>query len=194
MVAKSKFFFLLLVCLPFSAFAFTPTSDDLVSYWSCDETSGSRVDSHGTNDLTDNNTVGYVEGVIGNACYFNGANSEYLSINDASQSGLDDDVDYSLSFWLHEQGSGTRGLFMKGAYPNDDSWSLFVRASASGNYDPRLSGTRGLWTLTATGEFHHIVAVFERGQPFVVYKDGSLVDSDATVPDAVRDSTYPVLS
>lgn len=32
-------------------------TDNLISWWSLDEASGTRYDSHGTNHLTDNNTV-----------------------------------------------------------------------------------------------------------------------------------------
>lgn len=53
--------------------------DNLVSYWKLDEASGTRVDSHGSNDLTDNNTVGSTTGKIGNAASFVAANAEYLS-------------------------------------------------------------------------------------------------------------------
>ena len=39
---------------------------NLISYWKLDETSGTRVDSVGNNDLTDNNTVLYGAGKQGN--------------------------------------------------------------------------------------------------------------------------------
>lgn len=48
---------------------------DLISYWKLDEASGTRIDSHGSNDLTDNNTVGSAEG----GARFIKANGEYLS-------------------------------------------------------------------------------------------------------------------
>jgi len=40
----------------------TDFKTSLVSYWNLIETSGTRNDSHGTNHLTDNNTVGYAAG------------------------------------------------------------------------------------------------------------------------------------
>ena len=36
----------------------------LISYWSMDETSGTRYDSFGTNNLTSNNNVGYIQGSL----------------------------------------------------------------------------------------------------------------------------------
>lgn len=51
----------------------------LVSYWNLDEQSGTRDDAVGSNDLTDNNTVGYVAGKNGNAANLVKINTEFLS-------------------------------------------------------------------------------------------------------------------
>lgn len=47
---------------------------NLVAYWKLDETSGTRSDSVGGNDLTDNGSVGSTIGVQGNAADFDGTN------------------------------------------------------------------------------------------------------------------------
>lgn len=79
----------------------------LVSYWKLDESSNgsgavTRNDSHGTNHLTDNNTVASGTGKISNAAAFVYANNEALTIADASQTGLDPLAsDFSVSFWLY---------------------------------------------------------------------------------------------
>jgi hypothetical protein len=74
-------------------------TDNLVSYWRLEEASGTRVDSHGSNDLTDNNTVTSGTGIQGNCARLTEANSEFLShVDDAS---LDVGTgDFSLSFWF----------------------------------------------------------------------------------------------
>ena len=71
----------------------------LISYWRMDETSGTRVDVHGSNDFTDNNTVGSRAGVIGNGAVFVRANSESLSVanNSDLQSG---NVDWWVNYWM----------------------------------------------------------------------------------------------
>ncbi len=76
-----------------------PLLTNLVSYWTMDEASGTRNDSHGTNHLTDNNTVGSAAGKLGNAAVFVTANSESLSRanNAALQTG---DIDYTLAGWF----------------------------------------------------------------------------------------------
>jgi len=97
-----KLFNLLLigVCLiPLTSYG--ALTDNLISWWSLEETGGSRIDDHGVNDLTDNNTVLSGTGIIGNGADFEVTNTEYLSIPDASQTGLDISGDLSINLWLY---------------------------------------------------------------------------------------------
>lgn len=81
-----------------------PGTTDLISWWPLDEASGARADSHGSNDLTDNNTVGQAVGKVGNAADFVAANSEYLSRADnASLSAGDVDVSWGLWVYLDDK-------------------------------------------------------------------------------------------
>lgn len=73
--------------------------NDLVSYWKLDEESGTRYDVFGGNDLTDNNTVGYTSGIIGNAADFISANNEYLSHSDNASLSTGD-IDFTVSAWI----------------------------------------------------------------------------------------------
>ena len=78
-----------------------PGTANLVSYWSLEEASGTRVDAHGSNDLTDNNTVTNATGIQGNAASMLSANSEYLSITDAAQTGLNPSSELSIVGWFN---------------------------------------------------------------------------------------------
>lgn len=78
----------------------------LVSYWKLDESSNgtgavTRNDSKATNHLTDNNTTPSATGKVSLGADFTPANSEYLSIADASQSGLDITGDMSIAGWVN---------------------------------------------------------------------------------------------
>jgi len=75
-------------------------TDNLISYWSLEETSGTRVDAHSTNDLTDNNTVTSATGKIGTAASFVAANSEYLSIADNAALSTGD-IDFTIACWVY---------------------------------------------------------------------------------------------
>lgn len=72
----------------------------LVAYWKLDEASGTRVDSHASNDLTDNNTVTQAAGKIGNAAQFTRANQEYLSRADNADLSTGD-IDYWFTAWVY---------------------------------------------------------------------------------------------
>jgi len=72
----------------------------LVSHWKLDEASGTRVDAHAANDLTDNNTVTTATGLVGNGAFFDVDNTEYLSITNAAQSGLGVTGDFSIHAYV----------------------------------------------------------------------------------------------
>lgn len=78
--------------------------DSLVSYWALDEASGNRADSHGSNTLTDNNTVGSATGKINTAADVERSASEYLSCasNSELQTG---DIDFTLAAWVNLESS-----------------------------------------------------------------------------------------
>jgi len=76
-----------------------PTSN-LISYWKLDEASGTRVDSAGTNNLTDNNTVGSATGIIGNAASFVAASSQYLSCASNASLQMAGNTDFTISAWV----------------------------------------------------------------------------------------------
>lgn len=80
--------------------------DDLVACWDFDEESGTRYDSVSDNDLTENNTVGYVSGVIGNAAKILSANSESMYRDDNDALSLDN-RNWTLSFWVYIDTDGS---------------------------------------------------------------------------------------
>lgn len=64
--------------------------------WHLDETSGTRYDSKGANNLTDNNTVGQANGLVGKCADFERDNQESFKIND------NDDVSMGNFDWTIE--------------------------------------------------------------------------------------------
>lgn len=77
---------------------------DAVAYataqWTLDESSsGTRADSVGSDDLTDNNTVGSAAGKFSNCAQFVSANSESLSVLHSSANSPGNS-DFTVSFWL----------------------------------------------------------------------------------------------
>ena len=75
-------------------------TDQLISYWKLDESSGNAADSVGSNTLTNVGTATYGAGKINNGVDLEDSSVQYLTILDASQSGLDITGDFSVSMWI----------------------------------------------------------------------------------------------
>ena len=74
-------------------------TDNLVSYYKLDESSGNAADSVGSNTLTNTGTMTYGTGKINNGAVIE--SGKYLSIADASQSGLDITGNMSINLWAN---------------------------------------------------------------------------------------------
>jgi len=108
-------------------------ANDLVSYWKLQETSGTRVDSRGSNDLTDNNTVASAAGIIGNSASFIAANDESLTrASFQSMSGV-----FTWSFWFQRPSiTNTVGFITKmPAWGNSIEYAIYTTGGASGLID-----------------------------------------------------------
>jgi hypothetical protein len=77
-----------------------PLTDSLISYWKCDEASGNLLDAHGTNELTDNATVGAATGKINGGRDFESGNSEFFSLADNASISVGD-IDFTFALWVN---------------------------------------------------------------------------------------------
>jgi len=100
----------------------------LISWWSLDETSGNRADSHGSNTLTDINTVLYDTGKVGNAAKFEVANSEYLSHvdNPALSAG---DIDITWGCWVNIESFATSRAIISKLYGTNSEYVLYYHTN-----------------------------------------------------------------
>ena len=105
---------------------------NLESWWAVDEFSAGvgavvRVDSHGTNDLTDNNTTASAAGKINLAADFERTNSEYLThVDNASLST--GDIDFTIAGWvqLESKPGGNMNIAAKAdSFAGPREWRLF---------------------------------------------------------------------
>ncbi len=76
------------------------TWSDFNAMWHFEEASGTRNDSTGHNNLTDNGTTPSSTGVLGSSANFNGT-TQFFSITDANQTGLELNGDYTVSFYAN---------------------------------------------------------------------------------------------
>lgn len=171
---------------------------NLVSYWKLDESSGNAADSVGSNTLTNNGTVTYVAGKINNCANFVAASSQFLSITDAAQSGLDILGDMSISYWINFAslpGNGVENDFIDkwtGASSNRSYRSNIIGNASNQNLyfqvdKDGLGATQTQFHIVnafSTSTWYHLVGVFTAATPkWDIYLNGSAqsttIDSNA---------------
>lgn len=135
------------------------------------ELDGKRFDStSNANHLTDNNTVGSATGKIGRGGDFERSNSEYLSISDGDQTGLDITGDLSLEAIIKLESAPAVGeiysIMGKWSGAGDNAYHLQYRNNG-GTYEIRLfqsDGSSDVFTFTTTltaGTYYYLVVVWD---------------------------------
>jgi len=180
----------------------TATSGQLVAYWAFDETSGVRNDSTpNNNDLTDNNTVSYATGIISNGADFERSNSEYLSITDASQTGLDLTNDFSVSMWINPESlsSGIEnnlvGKYANASNQRSYTFSYYPNTTIFRMYNSsngiNVSNADISYSLS-TGTWYHVVGVYDASAGSIqVYVNGSSVSTATGLNTSIYNSSAP---
>ncbi len=103
-----------------------PLTTGLSSHWRLNEASGTRVDAHGSNDLSPTDTPGSVTGKIGDAVSLNGS-SQFLSV--VSDTSLDNGTgSFTIACWVKLTASGaTQSVVAKEDGSNNNSdYHLFL--------------------------------------------------------------------
>lgn len=179
--------------LEVSSHATLPTS--LVSYYSLDEVSGVRLDSVGSNDLTDNNTVLSAVGINGNAGDFELANSEYLSISDGAQSGLDLTGDFSISAWVKFESRTAARMHIVSKWGDVGVELSYGFSVTTSQLQVQLwNGATEIETgrdwSTSNGVWYHVVMTYsDSGNVCKLYVDGAQLLTDITCNTGAQNST-----
>lgn len=97
------------------------------AYWSMDEASGTRVDSVGDLDLTDNNTVTSVAGKIGLAAQFTAANSEFFDVADLNGILEIGNIDFTIAVWVKLDSKGSDRVIAGAGMETAGNWSWTLR-------------------------------------------------------------------
>lgn len=175
-------------------------STGLVSYWELEEISGVRYDSHGSNDLTDNNTVLYTVGKLGNAGDFERTNTEYLTINDNASLSITGDM--SIAFWVKFEDALSSGqdctLFDKfNVTGNNRGYSLaYENAGGTYRFIVRVSGAGTSasygyvnYTLTA-GSWFYVVNLYDASAgTWQIYVNGTSAGTVSSLPTSIYDNS-----
>ncbi len=164
-------------------------TDNLISVWELDESSGDAVDSHGSNTLTDNGTVGTDTGKINGARSFLRANSEYFSIADNTSLSMGD-IDFSVAAWVY-LGELTNNQYIVSKYAttgNQREYALqLVGADDKFRWLVSAAGTSGVfvdWSSTSTTSTWYYVACGHSASGNVIW-----ISVDAGTPVTAAHST-----
>lgn len=173
--------------------------DNLQGYWKLDETSGTRLDSTANNnDLTDNNSVLYGTGAMAkivNSAAFVRANSEFLSIADASQTGLDITGDFTFSMWIYFPtllGSGdTAGLIDKKnayvPYLYNIGGLMHISTGINATFKHDIE-----WADCATENWYYLVLQYDASAGTIVaYVDLDLIGTATGLPTSINNTSDP---
>jgi hypothetical protein len=163
-----------------------------VSFWKFDESSGNASDAVGSNTLTNNGTTPYVTGKINNGADLESGSSQYFSITDGSQSGLDLTGNYSFSIWVNLESqpatNSDRPLLIK-YDPTGNQRGYYIAYQDSGGtkrFESRIStdGTGVATTIKtlnytlSTATWTHLVFAFTASTGTMeVFVDGSSIGS-----------------
>ena len=136
----------------------------LVAWWSLNETSGTRNDSHGSNHLADGNTVLYGTGKQGNAADFERDNSEYLYIADNAALSMGD-IDFTVGAWVNVESTAVSGIVLS-KYDYGATQREFQLEVTSAPYAQFIVSNNGTATVIAqwntsalsTGTWYFLVA------------------------------------
>lgn len=161
-----------------------PLLDNLEAYWELEESSGTRVDSHGSNDLTDNNTVGQGTGILGssNCGDFESGNSEYLN-NTSPSFTFDDAEDFTVSCWVKRE-SGVVGWVWALQDAANDYIAVFEFGA---NFWLRFNtgGTQQVshGTTISNGTWYHLLAEFDASENkgYLNVNNGTRVEVSVTL-------------
>jgi len=180
----------------FPVVSFGALTDNLVSYWDLNETDGARFDSTiRDNDLTDNNSVLYGAGILGNAGDFEATDTEFLSIVAGDQTDLAISSDFSISLWAKFESLPTAGnaeflvarkdLYMLGAVYNTAGTYKFIL---------NIDGTSKLieW-VPNLGTWYHIVEIYDASAGTIdVYVDDTPLTQQTGLPNSIptTDATF----
>jgi len=127
-------------------------STSLQVFWKFDETSGNRSDSFNSVILTDNNSVGSITGIRGNAADFVSTNSE--SLVRQTTSPIESSANFSISTWIYLNSTSTtiqRSIFSKRDPEIDGTTVLLLPCNGADGATtfPDLSASNH--TVTANG-------------------------------------------
>lgn len=177
-------------------------TDSLVSYWKLDEASGNAADSVGSNTLTNTGTATFSTGVINNAAYCASASTQYFTITDAAQSGLDLSTDFTLAGWFYLADTTVdTALITKTNGGANQSYYMYTNMSGKIFVDISQDGTQTAAkyhrqqtdsiAIASNATWYYVAATFVLStNTTVIYLNGSSVPSSVGFGTGITTSIF----
>jgi hypothetical protein len=169
--------------------------------WHMQETSGTRYDSTGNdNDLTDNGSVSYnSSGKIGNAAEIED-HTDYFSITDAAQTGLEPTTQFTLTCWVNFDSLSSVGNIMtkwsnsaaRSYYFNENGTSMYLSLSSDGGWPGDSAGNTLATNQFATGNWYFMNATFNAGTA-KIYNGVDCEVTNTGAPASIYNNTQPFI-
>jgi hypothetical protein len=176
--------------IPSVFFTGTDITSSLLAFWELEEASGTRVDAHAGHDLTDNNSVVSVAGVVGNA-------AEFDNTNHLSTTNQDFDIvaaSFTMCGWARFNNYTTRQTIIS-RYGSGERWSLHYTTNAGGRLEFHWKlNTYAILTEPSAGEWHFYIAWYDASAETINFQmdDGS-VSSTSVAGNPLASSTKDLL-
>lgn len=171
-------------------------TDNLVSYWKLDETSGNASDSVGSNTLTNNNTVAYNTGKINNGADGGSSNTDKCLTRDGNTpvgiSYSQFATAWTLSLWVKETTQGANKVFagMQVRSGSTQRRNLFLNSNSGVLRVNVFDGSGNTYNTSQTfntDTWYHVILTYG-GSTIKVYVNNSEVLSQARTFSAQTDT------
>lgn len=147
-------------------------TDNLVAAYPLDSVNDFSGNS---NSLTNNNSVAFNAGLVGNAADFGTSNTtKYLRI--ASDLGITNSGSWTISYWAKLLTAGNFCATTQFTYASGVRSFILARDIASGQYSAftQNGANNGAYvTAVSNNSWHHILATVSSGSSVTVYIDGT---------------------
>lgn len=170
----------------------------LVGYWKFDEGSGTiAYDSSGSGNNGVIHYAAWVNGAVGKALQFNGADSWIEIPNSPTLTGLSQ---ITLEAWIKEESIPSRpnGIISKcdgWAPPTNAEYFLGTvdggRVFFETDNGVAIFSSQSAQLITQVGRWYHVAGTWS-GNSYIIYVDGQQVLSGTCTPQTTRSNTLPV--
>jgi hypothetical protein len=156
-------------------------TDNLISYYKLDESSGNALDSTSKGfTLTNTNSVAYATGKINNGADFGSTNTNKTLIY-TGDIGLTQNSDWTVSYWAKNSGTDTTGSFQFQMTWNANRYMYIFRDGANNRWTMDNGG--GFFTQTvqsiSNSTWYHVVVQRSGSTVYVRINDSALASTTA---------------